>query len=897
MNNKEQRHIKRPIRRTLLIYSIIFLLLLSCAITMLCYYAFSKALYSTYNNDIKHVITYVENNIDSDDLRECLEKRETSLKYQEAQQFLNGIIDDLGLEYLYLVIPTEDLMINVISATSQEERDNGEADMPLYDTSDWYSKAELKRFKSAWNRDDIVFFEESSEWGSFYTGAKAFRDSNGETVCLICVDLSSEDLHNSLGLIFAFSALVSTLGIGLFALFIFVWIRKDVTSPLLALENSAKDFAHISHKEQDINLLKYEPPVITTQNEVQSLSDAITLMAKDARKRIEEIKTNKNMVVEAKSENAKLQKEAEASRKIAELSQSVSSLLSNMPVMTFSKDVENGKYLACNKLFCEYANKNIPEEVVGLTDHEIFDKKTADHFVEDDKKAIEMEGTYVFYEDVLDAVGKPRQFQTTKLKFTDTTGRVCLLGMCIDVTDLYQSKKESVRLKEAYEESKSESVTYSNIARALSLDYKYLYYVDLETDSFIEYHSDVNKTDLLVERRGEDFFNQSRIDAKEVIYTEDQEEFLDSFHKDKILEALDEDRSYTITYRMLSDNHPTYFNMKISRMEDDDKHIIVGVSNIDAQMRMQEVNERLKQESITYNRISALAGNYICIYTVDPVTDNYLEYSATKDYEGLGLDKEGKDFFKKAIKDGNKNVYAADIDRFNSAFTKENVLNSIKNNGIFVLDYRLMILSVPTYVSLKAAIVNEKDGPQIIIGISNIDATVKREQEYAYKLSIERDKANIDALTGVKNKHSYVDVETELNKLIEEKEKTEFGVVVFDVNGLKTTNDRFGHQMGDILIKDASKMICDIFKHSPVYRVGGDEFCVIAQDEDYHRLDDLVSKMEQENKENIANGGITVACGYAKYSGERSVALVFQKADTNMYENKKMLKELMDKYN
>ena len=88
-------------------------------------------------------------------------------------------------------------------------------------------------------------------------------------------------------------------------------------------------------------------------------------------------------------------------------------------------------------------------------------------------------------------------------------------------------------------------------------------------------------------------------------------------------------------------------------------------------------------------------------------------------------------------------------------------------------------------------------------------------------------------------------------------------------------------------------MICDIFKHSPVYRIGGDEFCVIAQDEDYLRLDDLVSKMEQENKENIANGGITVACGYAKYSGERSVALVFQRADTNMYENKKMLKELM----
>ena len=71
---------------------------------------------------------------------------------------------------------------------------------------------------------------------------------------------------------------------------------------------------------------------------------------------------------------------------------SVSSLLTNMPVMSYSKDAETGVYLACNQAFAEYAGKSSPQEVVGLTDDDIFDPATAGHFVEDDKKALAMDG-------------------------------------------------------------------------------------------------------------------------------------------------------------------------------------------------------------------------------------------------------------------------------------------------------------------------------------------------------------------------------------------------------------------------------------------------------------------------------------------------------------------------
>ena len=54
----------------------------------------------------------------------------------------------------------------------------------------------------------------------------------------------------------------------------------------------------------------------------------------------------------------------------------------------------------------------------------------------------------------------------------------------------------------------------------------------------------------------------------------------------------------------------------------------------------------------------------------------------------------------------------------------------IKETGVFMIYYRIMINDTPTYVSLRAALVEEKDGPQLIVGICNIDAQVRRDQAY-----------------------------------------------------------------------------------------------------------------------------------------------------------------------
>ena len=87
--------------------------------------------------------------------------------------------------------------------------------------------------------------------------------------------------------------------------------------------------------------------------------------------------------------------------------------------------------------------------------------------------------------------------------------------------------------------------------------------------------------------------------------------------------------------------------------------------------------------------------------------------------------------------------------------------------------------------------------------------------------------ANTDSLTGVRNKHAYMETEARLNDMIGEGTLDKLAIVACDINGLKYVNDTQGHAAGDQLIKDASALICDIFSHGSVYRTGGDEFVVL----------------------------------------------------------------------
>ena len=114
------------------------------------------------------------------------------------------------------------------------------------------------------------------------------------------------------------------------------------------------------------------------------------------------------------------------------------------------------------------------------------------------------------------------------------------------------------------------------------------------------------------------------------------------------------------------------------------------------------------------------------------------------------------------------------------------------------------------------------------------------------------------------------------------------------MNNLKKVNDRFGHQTGDEIIKKACYMICIQFKHSPVFRVGGDEFAVILRGRDYEMRDEILANFEEENLQNREEKNhVEIALGIADYDPETDSSLqdVFERADEMMYRRKAEMKE------
>lgn len=158
--------------------------------------------------------------------------------------------------------------------------------------------------------------------------------------------------------------------------------------------------------------------------------------------------------------------------------------------------------------------------------------------------------------------------------------------------------------------------------------------------------------------------------------------------------------------------------------------------------------------------------------------------------------------------------------------------------------------------------------------------------------------ANKDGLTGVKNKIAYNNEVARINQDIKNKEKVEFAVSMIDLNYLKNTNDEFGHDTGDTILVKLSQIICDVFAHSPVYRVGGDEFVVISSGKDYKNIDNLVKEFEKRIEEArndisvIESERVWAAIGYSIFDPKKDDGVddVFKRADKDMYNKKRAMK-------
>ena len=185
-------------------------------------------------------------------------------------------------------------------------------------------------------------------------------------------------------------------------------------------------------------------------------------------------------------------------------------------------------------------------------------------------------------------------------------------------------------------------------------------------------------------------------------------------------------------------------------------------------------------------------------------------------------------------------------------------------------------------------------GLSLVIMVSNYRSMQKWERLANKERDEARNVALTDPLTGVKSKHAFLLKQEQIDAEIRDGMAEAFSVAVCDVNGLKVINDTLGHKAGDEYIRKACKIICDIFKHSPVFRTGGDEFVVVLRGSDHQIRNELVAALHDLSVEHIGTNEVVVSGGLSEYIPGSDVSLhdAFERADALMYEEKRRLKEM-----
>lgn len=452
---------------------------------------------------------------------------------------------------------------------------------------------------------------------------------------------------------------------------------------------------------------------------------------------------------------------------------------------------------------------------------------------------------------------------------------------------------EQYRQKEIDKEVTRQKEVYNQVASSLAGQYDTLYYIDLETSTYVEISSTDEYKKLNVPATGKDFFAESRRSIRKYVHPEDLDKVIKIHYKDAMVANLEHRNSYSLSYRLVVNDVVKHIR-HTEIMAYDRKHLIVCIENIDDEVRASKELKETKQKSITYSQIAeSLASQYDMIYYVDSRSGAYKEFATHKLYGELEIQEEGEDFFGDAEQNIDRIIYPEDRQRLKLFLNKDNLISQLDEKKQLIEDYRMTAGKKPQYT--RMTVTWSSDRSHFIICVENREEVVKKEKEHLRALTMANETARRDLLTGTRNRTAYLEYEKELQAKLDDKTCEPFGIIVCDLNDLKLINDTQGHKAGDEYIRNSCRFICRVFSHSPVFRTGGDEFVIFLMDQDYIDRENLSLTFSKQIEENARTGeGTIIAMGMSEYKpdDDKMVEEVFNRADGRMYEDKNHLKEI-----
>ena len=281
---------RNPLNRSIAIGCVAFIIVLCILLSVANLMIYKNYVYDDYRDYITEILDYTMSRVDGDDLKKCIDTGEETDTYKETLLFMDDLMNHLdSIHYFYAVKPlnTEDTgnVMSVLSAERYQDRYvDTEGNLYLgWVSDDEYDSQTAARLLDIMNGEGIVFFEEETGWGADYTGAVPIKDSAGNGIAVLAVDIDMSFIN---GMILNYAAtnicIISLVGIVFIAIFL-IWSGNNITKPIKSLEQSAVAFADHCHGQRDIDALTFDAPEIKADNEIKALSNAVVKMATDMR--------------------------------------------------------------------------------------------------------------------------------------------------------------------------------------------------------------------------------------------------------------------------------------------------------------------------------------------------------------------------------------------------------------------------------------------------------------------------------------------------------------------------------------------------------------------------------------------------------------------------------------
>ena len=285
----------RPLKKTILTGTILFIVILCIVLNSVQYNSSKAVLYDQYQSYMGGILHFVAKDIDVDDLEKCISTGIESAKYKELQTELDKNKERLDIHFIYIIVPLNtnptDNIQNVIAGATQYEYEHEADQLVQLNTlaGDSYSPETAKLYLDAYQSRELSFFEAKSEWGNDYTGVLPLIDANGKLVAALCVDVNIEDIYARLrNSIVENIILILSLGL-LFVGVFYIWTERKVSEPIERLVDSVVDFASKCRAQKDPDALSMDVPIIRTNNEVQTLAEAVGKMSEAIREYVQNI--------------------------------------------------------------------------------------------------------------------------------------------------------------------------------------------------------------------------------------------------------------------------------------------------------------------------------------------------------------------------------------------------------------------------------------------------------------------------------------------------------------------------------------------------------------------------------------------------------------------------------